>query len=241
METIAKGVHLVRGGFPPVMNVYLIEDAGGVTIFDAGIAAMGKKILNAAAKIGPIRRLVLGHSHTDHRGAAPRIAGTGVPVFCHEAELADAEADGGLHYFHFDQLPLRPGRFAMPYLLKLWDGGPVPIEGVVTEGDSVAGFDVVHFPGHAPGLIGLYRESDGLVLSSDTIYTIDPLSGIPGAPRIPLAGFNLDTKMAEASVLKLSALSPETVWAGHGKPLKEDTTAVLDHLGRHGGRCKKLP
>ncbi len=35
---IAEGVWLVQGGFPQkVMNVYLIEDEGQVTVFDAGI------------------------------------------------------------------------------------------------------------------------------------------------------------------------------------------------------------
>src|ERR1700752_3447581 len=36
-ERIAEGVCLVRGGIPRVMNVYLLEHDGGVTLFDAGI------------------------------------------------------------------------------------------------------------------------------------------------------------------------------------------------------------
>ena len=39
-ERIADGVWLVRGGIPKTMNVYLIEDDGGVTVFDAGISDM---------------------------------------------------------------------------------------------------------------------------------------------------------------------------------------------------------
>jgi len=36
-ERIADGVWIVRGGFPAkTMNVYLIKDGGGVTVFDAG-------------------------------------------------------------------------------------------------------------------------------------------------------------------------------------------------------------
>ena len=44
------------------------------------------------------------------------------------------------------------------------------IDDTVAEGDEVAGFRVHHFPGHAPGLIGLWRESDRLALVSDTVY-----------------------------------------------------------------------
>lgn len=235
METIAEGVHLVRGGIPRVMNVYLIEDEGGVTVFDAGVRGMHKAILKAAGALGGVKRLVLGHSHTDHRGAAPEIAATGVPIYCHEAELGDAEGDGGMHYFHLEQLRPPVRQLLRFSLTKTWDDGPVPIEGTLVEGDEVAGFQVIHLPGHAPGLIGLCRESDGLVLSSDAIYTLNPLTGRRGAPRIPLGAFNMDTEMAQASALKLSALSPKTVWPGHADALAEDAPAALDELGRKGG------
>ena len=49
-EQVAEGVWLVRGGFPmKTMNVYLIEDDGGVTVFDAGIKAMTSGIASAGA------------------------------------------------------------------------------------------------------------------------------------------------------------------------------------------------
>lgn len=235
MEQIADGVHLVRRGLPAVMNVYLIEDENGVTVFDAGAVSMVRSVSKAAAGFGGVKRVVLGHSHTDHRGCAPKLAQQGAKVYCHEAELKDAETDGGMHYFDLKKLPHLYNRIAMAFLLKFWDGGPVPIEGTVSEGDSVAGFEVIHLPGHAPGLIALYRESDGLMLSSDAIYTIDPTTGKDGAPRIPLDAFNLDTGMAMASALKIASIGPAKIWAGHGQPLDEDVTAVLDHLGRHGG------
>lgn len=235
MEQIAEGVHLVRGGVPRTMNVYLIEDQGGMTMFDAGIVGMHKALLKAAAPFGGINRIVLGHSHADHRGAAPAIAETGVPVFCHEAELADAEADGGMHYFKLGDLNLFSRKMFEHALTKTWDGGPVPIEAVVTEGDDIAGFQVIHLPGHAPGLIGLYRERDGLVLSSDAVYTLNPLTGRKGAPRVPIDVFNMDTEMAKASALKLSAVDPKIVWPGHADAIEHDAQAVLDELGRKGG------
>src|SRR5215211_1386639 len=81
-ERVADGVWLVRGGFPKkTMNVYLIEDAeGGVTMFDAGIKAMSTGLAAAAASLGGLNRIVLGHAHKDHRGAAPTLQ---VPTFCH--------------------------------------------------------------------------------------------------------------------------------------------------------------
>jgi glyoxylase-like metal-dependent hydrolase (beta-lactamase superfamily II) len=70
-ERIAAGVWRVRGGIPRAMNVYLTEHGGGgVTVFDAGIAVMARAIAAAAARLGGIDRVVLGHGHPDHRGAA---------------------------------------------------------------------------------------------------------------------------------------------------------------------------
>src|SRR5207244_3758265 len=101
--------------------------------------------------LGGINRVVLGHAHPDHRGAAP---GLGAPVFCHPEDKGDAEGDGGAHYFRVSELEKPHARFLTPWLLKRWDGGPVEIAGTVEEGDEVAGLEVLHLPGHAPGLIG---------------------------------------------------------------------------------------
>lgn len=233
MERVADGVWLVRGGMPKVMNVYLIEDEGGVTLFDAGISMMAGSLAKASAKFGGIKRIVLGHAHADHRGAAKKLAReTGAPVLAHEAEVADAQADGGLHYFHMSELDHLHARLLMPAMLRIWDGGPVQISETLAEGDRIAGFDVVHLPGHAPGLIGLWRESDGLALVSDTFYTLDPQTGRKGPARVPHRAFNMDTDVARASILKLSALEARAAWPGHADPLLEDVSATLDALGR---------
>ncbi len=89
LERVADGVWLLRGGVPRTMNVYFLEDeGGGVTLFDAGIGQMTGAVATAAAPLGGINRVVLGHADVDHRGAA---AGLGVPVFCHPADRAAAE------------------------------------------------------------------------------------------------------------------------------------------------------
>ena len=115
----------------------------------------------------------------------------------------------------------------MPRLTGLWDGGPVEISGTVEEGDDVAGFEVVLLPGHAPGMIGLWRESDRLALVSDTFYTLDPQTGRYGKPRVPHQAFNHDTEQARASILKLAEREPAAAWPGHAEPLVGDVAAQL--------------
>jgi glyoxylase-like metal-dependent hydrolase (beta-lactamase superfamily II)/ketosteroid isomerase-like protein len=225
IEPVADGVWLIRGGMPAKdMNVYFVKDGDGVLLFDAGIRQMTNGVAAAALELGGLTRVVLGHSHADHRGVAPAL---GVPVYCHEAEKADAESDGGAHYFDMSQLPTR-GRVVFKRLLPYWDGGPVQIAGTLKEGDEVAGFEVVHLPGHAPGLIALWRESDRLALATDCFYTLDPLSGRKGKPRVPHTAFNQDTQEARRSIRKLAALRPSAAWPGHADPLTGDVAAQLE-------------
>jgi steroid delta-isomerase-like uncharacterized protein len=225
LERIADGVWLLRGGFPRDMNVYVIEDeGGGVTLFDAGIRTMTHAIATAAAPLGGINRVVLGHADPDHRGAAPALD---APVHCHELERAAAESPLPMRPY-FDLHKLRP--YARPFYAKalpIWDGGAVQIAGTVAEGDEVAGFRVVELPGHAPGLIGLLRESDRLALCSDTVYTLDIQTGRKGGPRIPHPAFDQSTERASESIRKLAALEPAVVWAGHADPVTGDVVGKL--------------
>jgi steroid delta-isomerase-like uncharacterized protein len=224
-EAIAPGVWVVRGGRPKLMNVYLLADEGGLTVFDAGISDMGTALRAACAQIAPVKRVVLGHADCDHRGAANAL---GVPVYCHPADRAAAQSPSSSRdYWDLTRLSswARPG---YPKLMERWDGGAVPIEGTVEEGDEIAGFKVVHLPGHAPGLIGLFREEDRLSLVSDCIYTLNPETGVKGVARVPHPAFNQDTDQARASIRKLAELDPAAVWAGHARPVVGDVAAHLE-------------
>jgi hydroxyacylglutathione hydrolase len=228
---VAEGVWVVQGQ-PGSCNVYMIEDEGGVTLFDAGARTMTRALASAGAKLGGIRRIVLGHGHTDHRGAAP---GLGVPVLCHPDEVEDAEGSGGFRYWPAGlkglPLPLRPVHRLMHRYA--WDGGPVKIADTISEGDEVAGFKVLHIPGHAPGQIALWRERDRLALSSDCFYTVD-MWGRNCDPVLPSAFYNFDTEQARESIRKLAALEPDAAWPGHAKPVTGDVRSQLERAADAG-------
>jgi glyoxylase-like metal-dependent hydrolase (beta-lactamase superfamily II) len=225
-EPVADGVWVLRGGFPQrLYNVYLIADGDGVTAFDAGIKGMSPVIASAAERLaGPLKRIVLGHGHTDHRGGA---AGLDVPVLCHPDDVVDAEGAGGFRYWHMERLPALVRRVHLFLHRHVWDGGPLRIADTVSEGDEVAGFRVVHLPGHAPGLIALWRESDRLALTTDCFYLID-MWGRVGEPRVPHPAYNLDTAQARESMRKLASLEPSAAWPGHAGPLTGDVRAKLE-------------
>jgi glyoxylase-like metal-dependent hydrolase (beta-lactamase superfamily II)/predicted ester cyclase len=224
-ELVAEGVWVVQGQ-PGRCNVYLIEDDGGVTLFDAGARTMVRAVASAGAKLGGIRRVVLGHGHTDHRGVAPAL---GVPVLCHPDEVQDAEGSGGFRYWPEGLAGLpTPQRQIHRVLHRFaWDGGPVKIAATLAEGEEIAGFRVVHLPGHAPGLIGLWRESDRLALVSDCFYTLD-MWGRDCTPKLPESTYNFDTEQARASLRKLAALEPAAAWPGHAKPVTGDVRVQLE-------------
>jgi glyoxylase-like metal-dependent hydrolase (beta-lactamase superfamily II)/predicted ester cyclase len=225
-ERIADGVWLVRGGFPQkTMNVYLLEDGGGVTLFDAGISDMTVALGAAAARLGGIKRVVLGHADAEHRGAAP---GLDAPVYCHPADREAAQSSETFRPY-WDLSKLGPhGRLLLGRLLPVWDGGAVEVAGTLQEGDEVARFKVVELPGHAPGLIGLFRESDRLALVSDCFYTLDLQTGIKGRARVPHPAFNIDTEQVRASIRKLASLSPSVAWSGHADPVTGDVVGQLE-------------
>src|SRR5579863_6967628 len=124
-KAIAAGVWVLRGGLPRTMNVYLIGDEGGLVVFDAGVRAMTQSLLEAGARRGGIKRVVLGHADADHRGSA---GGLGAPIYCHpEERRAAMSASAFRDYWRLDLL--KPwARPVYPALIRSWDGGALAIE-----------------------------------------------------------------------------------------------------------------
>ena len=230
-EEIAEGVWRHAGDVRRGMNVYLVaeEDGSGVFAFDTGTRMMAGGILKAAAERGGLTRVVLGHGHVDHRGSAKKL---GVPVYCHPDEVADAEGDAGVHYQPLGEIPVFYSRWLYRATYPIWDAGPVKIADTISEGEQLAGFEVVHFPGHAPGQIGLWRERDRLCLCSDTVYLTDSMRPLGHHPGIypPHPVFDKDPEQTLASVLKLAALEPETIAPGHMGPLRGERADLRARL-----------
>jgi glyoxylase-like metal-dependent hydrolase (beta-lactamase superfamily II) len=228
VERVAEGVRVLRlrppGRAQRLTNVYLLDDGDGVTLFESGSVTQAAEIAAAAPRIG---RVVLSHAHADHRGGASKL---GAPVLCHADERADVEGDGGEHYYDWSKVGNPLIRALGPRTLARMDGGPVAVSETLSEGDEIAGFAVLHLPGHAPGLIGLWREADRLAIVSDAVFVCDPftVTARPGHARMPPAPVRPDDAAARASIRRIAALDPAVVWLGHYGPLVGDVGAQLE-------------
>jgi hydroxyacylglutathione hydrolase len=229
VRDIAPGVRQVALGSPFLSYAYLLDSPEGSVAFDTGVRGSGPEILAAAG--GLIAKIVLSHAHADHRGAAPELD---APIYCHPDEVADAQADWPQSYLDFSLIENEQIREGLYRLNEMWDSGSVEIAGTVEEGDEVAGMQVIHVPGHAPGEIALFRASDGLLLAADAIYTQDAETGQPASARVPHQFANWDTEQARASIRKLITYKPTSVWLGHSTSVTGDVEAQLEAAAAFG-------
>ena len=90
-----------------------------------------------------------------------------------------------------------------------------PVARTLGPGDQVADFVVVEAPGHTPGQIALWRDSDGTLIAGDAALNINFLTLRPRL-SLPLAVATVDMDQARDSIRKLAALGPARVVFGHG-------------------------
>jgi glyoxylase-like metal-dependent hydrolase (beta-lactamase superfamily II) len=98
---------------------------------------------------------------------------------------------------------------------KLWTGPPRKVDRVLLEGDEVAGFRVVHAPGHAPGEVIFFRDSDRVAICGDVIRNISYLTLRTGLAEPP-ADLTPDPVENRRSIRKLAELNPSLILPGHG-------------------------
>ncbi len=60
---------------------------------------------------------------------------------------------------------------------RIWEGPPHKVDRALREGDEVAGFRVVHAPGHGRGEVIFFRESDRVAICGDVIRNMSYATG----------------------------------------------------------------
>lgn len=209
MKEVAPGVNILGGlgGFRGSINAYLVEDV----LIDARTKQSKGRILSEISD-RPLSLLALTHVHPDHQGAAKAVCeARGVPLACHRNGVEVMEG----------RAPMMGEKASHPLnklIAALWEGPPHPVTRRLEEGDEVAGFEVLHAPGHAPSEVIYFRHSDRVAICGDVINTMNLITTLPGANE-PL--LTPDPAENRRSIRKLLELEPSLICAGHGPPMRD--------------------
>lgn len=213
MKRLAPGVWRLKEFPGPTINVYLAEDV----LIDAGRRWDRRRIFAELAGV-EITAVALTHVHPDHQGCAKWVCeARAVPLACHADDVDAMEG----------RRPVGSGAAFLPRLYdRIWTGPPHHVDRVLAEGDEVAGFRVVHAPGHAPGEVIFFRDSDRVAICGDVVRNMSYLTAMPGVRRPP-DEMTYDPALNRRSIRRLAALEPTLILPGHGPAITD-----MDAFGR---------
>ena len=208
MKELARGLFQLKGFPPNGFNVYVMD---GVVV-DARSKTDHRGILKQLRGVD-VTAHALTHAHPDHQGSSHKICeALGIPFWVGAAD-ADAAASG-------DMSTTMPDSFMSRFSRKAFGGPGHPVDRRLVEGDAVGGFKVLEVPGHSPGHVAFWRESDRTLVLGDVVFGMNPFTLIPGL-RPPFDFFTVDPAENRRSAQKLAALEPALVCFGHGPPLRD--------------------
>jgi hydroxyacylglutathione hydrolase len=206
MRMIAHHVWQLNSNPPDRVNTYLIEDV----LIDASIRGAAPRLLTQLANV-PLSLVALTHCHPDHQGAASQICETrGIPLACHEADVAAMQG----------RTPMLPHNLLTRVIERLVGGPAYPVQRILRDGDEIAGFRVIHTPGHTPGHVIYFRESDRVAIVGDVLRSMNLFTGKAGLGEMP-AVLTVDREESRRSIRKLAQLRPAIVCFGHGPVLRD--------------------
>ncbi|MBP2001496.1 glyoxylase-like metal-dependent hydrolase (beta-lactamase superfamily II) [Paenibacillus shirakamiensis] len=243
MITLPKDLSVLK---TLIVNVVMVGQPGSPewVLIDAGIPGFAHAILEQAEErfgkgIAP-KAILLTHGHFDHLGSLEKLLDSwDVPIYVSTEEIPyvtgmkdypkpDPEVGGGLMSM---VSPLYP--------YQAYDFGervrPLPEDGSIP---FMQGWHWISTPGHTPGHISLYRESDRTLIAGDAFITVKQESAFAVLTQEvevhgPPTYFTPDWEQARISVQRLAALRPELAITGHGLPLSGSLLRTgLEELAR---------
>jgi len=228
LEQIVPGVHRLTDG---VVNLYLVEAGGRLTVLDTGWPRSWRTLEAALSSLGrdvaDIDGVLLTHGHGDHMGTAERLRRrSGAPVRCSAAEQDRVRGRSGR--------PITLVPRLLPHLLERGTIGFIlhaTVRGFLTPArvDRVEPFALgeplalpgrpvpIGTPGHTEGHTSFLLAEHGVLVSGDALVTMDPRTRVRG-PRVATPELCSDYDAAIRSLDALEPLEATVLLSGHGEP-----------------------
>jgi glyoxylase-like metal-dependent hydrolase (beta-lactamase superfamily II) len=234
------------------VNVYAIEAEGGLLLFDTGLGTTPSQttLIEGLARNGhsleDVKRIIVSHGHIDHFGSAAWIrqcAGWEIPVYIHAAD-ADKVLESGMDW----PTTLRRNRKYLTTLgmtLEVWEETTAALSQNPNFGERLSTVDplrpgtiipcqhvsleVMHMPGHTPGLCCLYDREHRLFFSAD--HFLERVSPNPIMDLEPEGTISSSKPLITylQSLDRVRALEPALILPGHGDPFSAPNS-VMDSL-----------
>jgi glyoxylase-like metal-dependent hydrolase (beta-lactamase superfamily II) len=219
-----------------IVNICFVgnPDSNEYVLVDAGMPESADEIIRVAEeRFGSGSRpkaIILTHGHFDHVGAIVELVKHWqVPVYAHEMEFPfltgqqsypepDPTVEGGMVAKMSPMFPNEPINLGNQ-VEKLPSDGSVPF---------LNGFRWIHTPGHSPGHVSFFRDSDRMLIAGDAFINVKQDSlykvltqeqEVNGPPRY----LTTDWQAAKDSVKRLANLNPAVAVVGHGAPVGGET------------------
>lgn len=221
-----------------LVNWFVVEDGGKLTVVDAGLPKQFEQLPVALAEIGrslnDVEAVLLTHAHSDHIGSTVQITNSsGATVHVHHADVALAQHEAS---------SANERRFVRDlYHPHMWKLFIALLRGGISNTPPIrelAGFEhgemldipgrprVIHTPGHTDGSACLALPHRNVLFTGDALVTLSMTTG-QRTPRIMPRSFNKSSQQALESLDGLKGLSTEVILPGHGEPWHGSIAAAV--------------
>ena len=196
-------------------QAYFYRSARGTAVIDPGYTGSSRAVLRFLAEHGHHPRevdwVILTHHHIDHAGTALALCqATGAQLAIHRDDAPYLRCGRPRERMTLwgmaDRLPRRLARF----VVSCADGDLRLLE----NGQTIAGLQVLHAPGHTPGSICLWSADES------TLFTGDVINNERGV-RTPPWTVNHSHRAAQRAPERLRGLRFERACFGHGPEIAE--------------------